>query len=95
MKAGTGDKEGEKDGQKMEMKLKMGRGMEMEREMEMEQGTMYRKSNLCIPEKELRGLIPNSYIHVSVNNYTCDLFYTYKKCLTSKLQVMKNFLIME
>ncbi len=81
----------------MEMKLKMGRGMEMEREVEMEQGTLDWKSNLCtvFPEKELRGLSPNFYIHVSMNNYTCDLFYTYKKFLTSKLQVMKNFLIME
>ncbi len=29
---------------------------------------LYRKSNLHIPEKDLLGLSPNSYIHVSVSD---------------------------
>ena len=30
--------------------------------------TLYRKSDLWFPETKLRGLVPNSYIHVSVSN---------------------------
>ncbi len=30
--------------------------------------TLYQKSDLCIPRMKLRGLVPNSYIHVSVSD---------------------------
>jgi hypothetical protein len=30
--------------------------------------TLYRKSDLCIPEMKFRGLVPNSYIHVYVKD---------------------------
>ncbi len=29
---------------------------------------LYQKTNVCIPKKELRGLSPNSYVHVSVSD---------------------------
>jgi hypothetical protein len=32
------------------------------------QYALYKKSDLCIPEMKLHGLLPNSYIHVSVSD---------------------------
>ncbi len=33
-----------------------------------EETTLYQKSDLCITRNELRGLVPNSYIHVSARD---------------------------